>query len=103
MNTFFKKQVQWLTPVILATGEAEIRKIEFRGQSRQKVIETPSQPVKAGHGGTPLSSSYSGGIQPRLMAQAGPGINARPYLKNNQTKKGLEMWFQWKGLASMKP
>jgi hypothetical protein len=34
---------QWLTPVILATQEAEIRRIAVRGQPRQIVRETLSQ------------------------------------------------------------
>jgi aspartate-semialdehyde dehydrogenase len=33
----------WLTPVILATQEAEIRKIMVRSQPGQIVHETPSQ------------------------------------------------------------
>jgi hypothetical protein len=32
---------QWLTPVILATSEAEIRRIEGQGQAWQTVEETP--------------------------------------------------------------
>jgi hypothetical protein len=31
----------WLTPVILATQEAEIRRIEVRSQPGQIVFETP--------------------------------------------------------------
>jgi hypothetical protein len=37
---------QWLTPVILATQEAEIRKIEIWSQPRKIVYETPSQKKK---------------------------------------------------------
>jgi hypothetical protein len=33
----------WLTPVILATQEAEIRRIMVRSQPRQIVLETLSQ------------------------------------------------------------
>jgi hypothetical protein len=36
-------QVQWFTPVILATWEAEIRRIMVRDWSRQKVSKTSSQ------------------------------------------------------------
>jgi hypothetical protein len=32
-------------PIILATLEAEIRKIVVKSQPRQKVQETPSQPI----------------------------------------------------------
>jgi hypothetical protein len=33
----------WLTPVILATWEAEIRRFKIQSQFRQIVCETPSQ------------------------------------------------------------
>jgi hypothetical protein len=32
-------------------------------------------------------------IKSRLKASS--GINLRPYLKNNQSKKGLGAWFNW--------
>jgi hypothetical protein len=39
-------QVQWLTSVILATWEVEIRRIDpDQGQAGQKVSETPSQQI----------------------------------------------------------
>jgi hypothetical protein len=34
---------QWLTAIILATQEAEIRRIKVRSQPRKKVPETPSR------------------------------------------------------------
>jgi hypothetical protein len=37
-----KKGRQWFTPVILATQEAEIRRIEIGSQPRQIVLETLS-------------------------------------------------------------
>jgi hypothetical protein len=37
---------RWLTPVILATQEAEIRRIEFRSQPGQIVHETLSRKKK---------------------------------------------------------
>jgi hypothetical protein len=40
-------------PVILATQEAEIRRIKVLSQDRQKVVETISQ-QKAGHDGAHL-------------------------------------------------
>jgi hypothetical protein len=55
-----------------------------QGQSRQKVQETPFQPIKkAEHGGASLSFSYPGSIQRGIMVQASLSINTRPYLKNN--------------------
>jgi hypothetical protein len=35
-------QAQWLTPVIPATWEAEMGRIEVRGQPGQTVLKTPS-------------------------------------------------------------
>jgi hypothetical protein len=35
----------WLTPVPLATWEAEVRRLAIQGQLTQKVHETPSQPI----------------------------------------------------------
>jgi hypothetical protein len=60
--------VWWLTPVILATREVKISRIAIRGQSGQKVHETPSQPIKAGHGSTCLSSKLG-----RKCKQEDPG------------------------------
>jgi hypothetical protein len=41
---------------ILASQEAEIRRIEVRSQPGEKVSETASQQMKAASGGTHLSS-----------------------------------------------
>jgi hypothetical protein len=49
----------WLKLIILAIQEAEIGKIVFLGQPRQKVWEIPSQPM-AGLGGTVHLSSQLG-------------------------------------------
>jgi hypothetical protein len=51
---------KWLTPVIIATWEVEIGRIKVRGQSKQKVLKTSSQPI-TGHSGTCLSSQLYGG------------------------------------------
>jgi hypothetical protein len=50
-------QAWWCMSVIPATQEVKIRSILAQGQPRQKKknCETPSQPIKAGHGGTCLS------------------------------------------------
>jgi hypothetical protein len=42
-------QVQWLTPLIPATREAEIGRIMVPGQPEKKVSETPSQPTGQVH------------------------------------------------------
>jgi hypothetical protein len=46
LKNLYQSQVRWLTPVIPATWEVEIGRISFGGQTRQKVSETPSQPIK---------------------------------------------------------
>jgi hypothetical protein len=61
-------------PEILTTQKAEIG---------QKVHETPSQSIKTGHGACACHSSYSGGINRRMVFQANLGINLRSYAKNN--------------------
>jgi hypothetical protein len=36
--------------------DTEVRRLAVGGQPRQKVLEIPSQPIKAGYGGVHLSS-----------------------------------------------
>jgi hypothetical protein len=55
-------RVQWLTNVILATQEAEIRKTVIQVQSRQKVHEPLSQPIKLGIVAHTCHLTYTGGI-----------------------------------------
>jgi hypothetical protein len=45
--------VWWLKPVILATWEAEVRRIKVQSKPRQKILKTLSQPI-AEHGGAHL-------------------------------------------------
>jgi hypothetical protein len=40
-----KGHAQWLMPVIPATQEAAIRRIEVRAQTQKKVSKTPSQSI----------------------------------------------------------
>jgi hypothetical protein len=73
-------QVQWLKPIILATGEEEIRRNQVRGQWGQKVHKTPVSTNKK------LSVHLS--FQLYREAQIGqPQHEVWPYLKNNQHKK----------------
>jgi hypothetical protein len=44
----------WLTPIILATWEAEIRRISVPGHFEQKGCETLSQKKKVGQSSTPI-------------------------------------------------
>jgi hypothetical protein len=76
--------VQWLTPVILATREAEIGRIMVRAQLEKKFKRPPPQLI-AEHGRACHHPSHKGGIDRRMAAQAGfgPGHKVRPYLKNN--------------------
>jgi hypothetical protein len=78
--------VQWFKPIILTTWEVENQKTE--------VSETPSQPV-AGPGDQCLSFQLCRqGSTNRTAVQTCEGIKARPYLKNNQHKKGLVEWLK---------
>jgi hypothetical protein len=84
--------VLWLTPAILSTQEAEIRRIMIQGQLRQKVHKIPYQPIKSGHGGTGLSLSCLGSInrtmhQPRHKLR----LSSEKYLK----QKVLGAWLKW--------
>jgi hypothetical protein len=57
-----------------------------QGQPGQKVHETLSQPIKAGHGGTHLSFQLWGKHKQEDHDPGQPEFKARPYLKNNQAK-----------------
>jgi hypothetical protein len=53
--------VWWLKPVIPATQDAEIRRIEVQGQPGQKVHETPSKPMAGRLGNSGVHHpSYAG-------------------------------------------
>jgi hypothetical protein len=72
-------------PTILATLE-EIGRIVVQGQPKQKMLKTPSQPIKTGYGGIYLSSQLYGKYI-EGSSQANLGINVKPYSKNNYSKK----------------
>jgi hypothetical protein len=63
-------QVQWLTPVIIATQEAAIGNMVVPGQPKQNICKTPSQTV-AGHSGAHFHP------QPHREAQI-EGSQSRP-------------------------
>jgi hypothetical protein len=82
--TIIKFSVRWknnvdqvLMQVIPATWETEIGSSSLAWA--KKVNKTPSQPIKLGMVACSCHSSYEGGVNRRIMVQAGPGKNARPY------------------------
>jgi hypothetical protein len=81
--------------------EVKIKRIAVWGQSGQKDCETPSQPIKAGCGGTHLHPSYAGSVNRKDVVQASLEIThkVRPYLKNNQSKKGCGVKLKWQSFC----
>jgi hypothetical protein len=57
----------WLVTVILATQEAEIRRIKIQGQLGQKVSEISSQSIKNWSWWYACHTSYSGSTNRRIM------------------------------------
>jgi hypothetical protein len=51
-------------------------------------MRPPSQLIKAGMMAHACQSSDAGSVSRRIEVQARLGINVRPYLKNNKSKKG---------------
>jgi hypothetical protein len=71
-------------PVILATRKAEIRKISFQGQPRQKSSRGPSSTnKKLGVVMHTCPPCYGGSINRRIVVYANLGIKARPFPQNN--------------------
>jgi hypothetical protein len=91
-------------PVILATWEAKMRRIMVQGQHRQKKKVHRTHPI-------PVEKSLARWCVPiipdmavsRECGRGWFGQKLRPYLQNNQSKKGLEVWLKSACLASMKP
>jgi hypothetical protein len=67
----------------------EIRKIAVCVQSRQKVHQSPPQPIKAGLGGG--TRQLQGSVNRRITVQACPSINWRPYWKISKAKKSWDI------------
>jgi hypothetical protein len=51
--------------------------------AQERVQETSSQPIQAGHGGAHCHPNYVGSLSRRIIVWASPGINVRPYSKNS--------------------
>jgi hypothetical protein len=56
--------------------------------------------MKAEHDCIHLSSQLQGRIKRTIAVQGGPGINARPHFKNNQSKKSMAQMIERKALSS---
>jgi hypothetical protein len=83
-NHCYRSQAQRLSPIILATWEAEFGRIMVWGQSGPKIHKMPSQPM-VGWGGTLLSSLVTWrSTNRRFVVQASPGIKWDLISKNRQ-------------------
>jgi hypothetical protein len=91
----------WLTP---SDSEAESGRITVGGQPGQKVSGTLSQQVSWAVLVHISNPTYVGGTGKRIALITWPRKNTRPYLKNNQSKRGLDVAnVESDCLASAKP
>jgi hypothetical protein len=74
----FQTRCWWLIPVILATQEEEIRKIEVLSRPEQTVHETPSP-------NNPITKKRDGGV----VGGIGPSFKPQ-YYKNNKKRKTFQ-------------
>jgi hypothetical protein len=72
--------------VILTTWKAEIGRIAVRGQPRQKVLETSSQPVGWAWWFTSVILATCESTNRKVVVQAGLGLS-ETYLKNNHCER----------------
>jgi hypothetical protein len=77
---------QWLTPVILTTWEAKIKKIKVRGQPGQIVHKTPSPKVTRAKWTGDLAQV----VEHLLCKHKALSLNTKP-TKKKKKKKGLRV------------
>jgi hypothetical protein len=96
------RQLWWFTPVTPVMCEAEKGGSWFKASLWKNVSKTLCPKKRARHCDIHLSSQHMGGGVMRIMVWGLPGAK-RPYLKNNQSKKGLWVWLKCVFLARAKP
>jgi hypothetical protein len=85
----------WCTPVFLATPEAKKKARSSLQDSPGKKLVRSYLKNKIGLLWHTYNSSYMGGRNRRILSEASPAKNLRPYLKNKLKPKGLGAWFKW--------
>jgi hypothetical protein len=78
----FVARLLWLIPVILAALRVEIQKIAIGSNLCKKFARPHLDQLKLGMVAHACHLSCTGSINERLLIQASPGTNRRPYLKN---------------------
>jgi hypothetical protein len=73
---------KWLMPIILATQDAETRRMVAPGPPRQKFVRPHLNQKKLDMMACSYNPSYTRSINRRIIVLAGLGMNVKPYLKN---------------------
>jgi hypothetical protein len=84
-------QVQGLSSIILATWEAEIRRIVNSRPARANSSRDPISTNNPGMVVHTCHTSYMESINRRITVQTGLGMKVRPYSKITKAKR-LEIW-----------
>jgi hypothetical protein len=75
-------QSEWLSPGNMVGRD--LKDHSSRPHWAKKLVRSPSQPIKLGGVACICHPKHMGRINRRIIVQTSPGINSRPYLKNNQ-------------------
>jgi hypothetical protein len=102
-----KQASQWLTPVILVSLKAEIKRTKVQSQPREIVFKTVFRkfPRQVGHRWlTPVILATQEAAIKRSMFKCSPGkYFVRPYLEKTHYKKGWQSDSNGTCLASLRP